>query len=44
VAERLGPDGAAMLSPLGEHGLKGHSAVPVYGWDPQGERAAPRDG
>lgn len=44
VAERLGPDGAAMLSPLGEHGLKGHSAVPVYGWDPQGERAAPGDG
>ncbi|MES2263945.1 MAG: adenylate/guanylate cyclase domain-containing protein [Pseudomonadota bacterium] len=36
VAERLG--NPAMLTPLGEHGLKGHSAVPVYGWDPQGER------
>lgn len=33
VADKL--DDATMLVPLGEHGLKGHSAVPVFGWDPK---------
>lgn len=32
VARKL--DDASMLAPLGEHGLKGHSAVPVFGWNP----------
>lgn len=34
VAQRVGlPD---FLTPLGEHPLKGHSAVAIYGWDPLG--------
>jgi class 3 adenylate cyclase len=33
VAQRVGsPD---FLAPQGEHALKGHSAVAIYGWDPQ---------
>lgn len=32
VAARLGYP--AILESLGEHGLKGHSALPVYGWRP----------